>query len=118
MIKAWNRDHSALLRSFHLEAMILKILANIRIDDFSSGSRFVFDKMRQSVKVATFDPAGYGGDLSTYLDTKEKVDAVVSRLETAYRRSIEAEALEVAGRTEDAVAKWRLIFGDYFPAYG
>jgi hypothetical protein len=74
--------------------------------------------MRQAAKKATNDPAGYGGDLSAYLDTKEKVDAVVSRLETAYKRAVDAEALEAAGKTAEAVAKWRLIFGGYFPAYG
>lgn len=118
MIKAWNREHSALLRSFLLEAMVLGILDRVRIDDFSSGSRFIFDKMRQAVKTATNDPAGYGGDLSAYLDTTEKVDAVLSRLETAYKRAVEAETLEGAGKTAEAVAKWRFIFGGYFPAYG
>lgn len=118
MIKAWNREHSALLRSFHLEAMILSILTNVTIHDFPSGARFVFDKTRQSVKGATYDPSGYGGNLADYLNTQQKINDVVSRLETAYNRSVEAENLDKQGKTASAVEKWRMIFGDYFPAYG
>lgn len=118
MVKAWNRQNGALLRSFHLEAMILGILTNVTINDFSSGSRFVFDKARQTVKSATFDPSGYGGNLADYLNTPQKINDVVSRLESAYNRAVEAENLEKQGKTSLAVDKWRLIFGDYFPAYG
>jgi len=118
MVKAWNRQHSSLLRSFHLEAMILEILTNVTINDFSSGARFVFDKARQAVKGAMYDPAGYGGNLADYLNTQQKIDDVVSRLETAYTRAVDAESLEKQGKTSAAVDKWRLIFGDYFPAYG
>ena len=118
MVKAWNRQHSSLLRSFHLEAMILGILTNVTINDFSSGARFVFDKARQAVKGSTYDPSGYGGNLADYLNTQQKIDDVVSRLETAYTRAVDAESLEKQGKTSAAVDKWRLTFGDYFPAYG
>lgn len=118
MIKAWNRQNGALLRSFHLEAMILGILTNVTIRDFSSGSRFVFDKARQTVKSATYDPSGHGGNLADYLNTPQKINDVISRLESAYNRAVEAENLEKQGKTSLAVDKWRLIFGDYFPAYG
>lgn len=118
MIKAWNRQNGAFFRSFHLEAMILGILNNVTINDFSSGSRFVFDKARQAARSGTYDPSGYSGNLADYLNTQQKVNDVVSRLETAYSRAVEAENLEKQGRTSLAVDKWRLIFGDYFPAYG
>lgn len=118
MIKAWNRQHSALLRSFHLEAMILSILTNVTISDYSSGVRFVFDKARQAVKGAIYDPSGYGGNLADYLNTQQKISDVVSRLETAYNRAIEAENLDKQGKTSVAVEKWRMTFGDYFPTYG
>lgn len=118
MVKAWNRQNGALLRSFHLEGKILGILNNVTINDFSSGSRFVFDKARQTVKSATYDPSGYGGNLADYLNTPQKINDVLSRLESAYNRAVEAENLEKQGKTSLAVDKWRLIFGDYFSAYG
>jgi hypothetical protein len=118
MIKAWNKGHSTLLRSFHLEAMILDILTNVEITDFPSGARFIFDKARQAVKGGTYDPSGYGGNLADYLNTQQKISDVVSRLEIAYSRALEAESLDKQGKFAQAVDKWRLIFGDYFPAYG
>lgn len=118
MMKCWNREHSGLLRSFHLEAMLLELLNNVTISSFSSGARWLFDKMRAKVKQAVNDPTDYGGNLGDYLDTQQKIDEVVSRLETAYKRAVDAEDLEKQGKTAQAVEKWRLIFGDYFPAYG
>ncbi len=118
MLKGWNRQNGALLRSFYLEAVILGILNNVTINDFSSGARFVFDKAQQTVRSATYDPSGYGGNLADYLNTQQKINDVVSRLESAYNRAVEAENLDKQGKTSQAVDKWRLIFGEYFPAYG
>jgi hypothetical protein len=118
MIKAYNKTHSALLRSFHLETLVLNILNNVTISNFPSGVRYVFDKMRTQVSYVVPDPAGYGGDLGAYLDTSSKKADVVSRLESAYQRAVDAESLEKQGKIFDAFTKWRLIFGDYFPSYG
>ena len=118
MIKAWNKTHSALLRSFHLETMTLNILNGITINSFPSGVRYVFDKMRTQVLYVVPEPAGYGGDLGAYLDTPSKKSDVVNRLESAYQRAVDAESLEKQGKIYDAFGKWRLIFDDYFPAYG
>ena len=118
MMKQWNRAHSALLRSFHLETLTLQVLNNIRIDDFPSAARFIFDKAREASKYVVTDPAGYGGDIGAYLDTAEKRAEVVKRFETAYTQAAEAERLAAANRVSDAFGKWRTIFGDCFPAYG
>ncbi len=118
MIKRWNKKHSGLLRSFHLETMVLIILDNVEISTYPSGVRYVFDKARQCVKFVIQDPAGYGGDIGDYLNTPQKLTEVTSRLETAYNRAVEAERLEQRGNTALAFEKWRLIFGDYFPTYG
>ena len=118
MIKQWNRAHSALLRSFHLETLILQILNNVKISDLPSAARYVFDKAREASKFVVADPAGYGGNIAAYLDTKEKVAEVVKRFETAYTQAAEAERLATGNRVADAFAKWRTIFGESFPAYG
>lgn len=118
MIKAWNKTHGALLRSFHLEALTLNILNNVTITNFPSGTRYVFDKMRTQVSYIVPDPAGYSGDLGAYLDTPSKKADVVSRLESAYQRAVDAESLEKQGKTVDAFGKWKLVFDDYFPFYG
>jgi tRNA nucleotidyltransferase (CCA-adding enzyme) len=118
MIKQWNRAHSALLRSFHLETLILQILNNVKISDLPSAARFVFDKAREASKFVVNDPAGYGGNIAAYLDTKEKIAEVVKRFETAYTQAVEAERLAATNRIEQAFGKWRTIFGDSFPAFG
>lgn len=118
MLKAWNRENGSLMTSFHLETLALKILTGVTISDFWSGARYVFDKARTVVPYPVLDPAGYGGNVGAYLNTAAKVSDVVSHLETAYSRAVSAEELESKGKTSEAVAKWRLVFGSYFPAYG
>jgi hypothetical protein len=118
MVKAWNKMHSALLRSFSLEAMTLQTLSNVTISNYPSAVRYFFDKARTQIRSGIYDPAGYGGNAASYLDTYEKVNQVVTRLESAYQRAVDAEGLDQRGRPDLAFDKWRMIFGDYFPAYG
>jgi hypothetical protein len=118
MLKGWNKQLSALLRSFHLEVLILQILNKVAISNFPSGVRYVFDKARAQIIAGAYDPASYGANVGVYLNTPEKLNAVLSRLETAYQRAIDAEGLATVGSVQQAYEKWRLVFGDYFPAYG
>jgi hypothetical protein len=97
--------------------LILQILTNVKISDLPSAVRFVFDKAREACKFVVNDPAGYGGNIAAYLDTKEKVAEVVKRFETAYTQAVEAERLAAANQIAQAFGKWQTIFGDSFPAY-
>ena len=117
MVKAWNKNHGSPLTSFHLECLILQILTNVTISTFSSGVRYVFDKARKAVQSPVADPAGYNQHVGKYLNTQAKRDDAVNKLETAYTRAIKAEQSEAQGNLEEAYSYWRLIFGDYFPAY-
>lgn len=117
MIKQWNRCHSNLLRSFHLETLMLNVLTNVTITNFPSGARYVFDKAHAAVQQPVTDPAGYSGNLGAYLDTQLKINEVCTRLNTAYQCAREAERLETQGRTDLAFEKWQQIFGDAFPAF-
>ncbi len=95
----------------------MQILTNVAISDYPSGVRYVMDKARTQIRSPVYDPAGYGGNVASYLDTYQKVSEVVNRLETAYTRAVDAEELARRGRVEQAFDKWRMIFSDYFPAY-
>ena len=117
MIKGWNKTHSTLLRSFHLECMIREILTNITISDFSSGYRYVLNSAKDKVYTPVYDPAGYGGDVGSSMALMDKQAAAVG-LNSACNLALEAERLESAGRTAEAFEKWRKVFSDYFPAYG
>lgn len=118
MIKAWNKNNNKYFSSFHLEVLALQILQNVTISDFSSGVRFYFDKGRALIAQKNLDPAGYDGDVGSYINTQEKIQEAVAKFELAYNRAIKAEDYASRGYTKDAVEMWTKIFGDYFPAYG
>ena len=50
MVKGWNKSRK-LFRSFHLEVLTRSVLEGVRISDFPSGLRFVFDKARGKIRV-------------------------------------------------------------------
>jgi len=118
MIKGWNKKHSEYFRTFHLEVLALQVLSGVTISDFPTGVRFYFDKGRGLIPLKNSDPAGYDGDVGSYLNTQEKIREGVGKFQLAYERAVKAEELDTRGRVSDAVDMWIKIFGDYFPAYG
>lgn len=118
MIKAWNKNINKYFNSFHLEVIALEALNNIRIDDFSSGVRYFFDKGRALVGQKNLDPAGYGGDVGSYINSQEKIREAIAKFQLAYDRAIKAEDYAKRGYIEEAVKMWIIIFGSYFPSYG
>jgi hypothetical protein len=116
MMKCWNKTHSAMFRSFHLETLVLKVLTGIKISDFPSGVRYVFDKARNHVAFPLSDPAGY--DVVGGFQSVAEQQEVLSRLESAYNRARSAESLNAQNRVSEAFDKWRLLFDEYFPTYG
>lgn len=118
MIKCWNRESGTPFRSFHLEVLALDVFTNVRISDYSSGVRYFFDKGRAAVAQKNPDPAGYGDDVGSYISGKEMVDESIATFQRAYDRAFRAEEAARKGAIGGAVDAWRLVFGDYFPAYG
>lgn len=116
MIKGWNKTHGHPLQSFHLECMVREALTNVTISNYWSGARYVFDKMRALILSTTLDPAGFGGDVGSYLTQPER-NAAWSACDAAFTNALQAEALEQVGQTQQAFDQWRKVFGDYFPAY-
>ncbi len=119
MIKGWNKKNGASLRSFHLECINLKIWEGYAIPDYPAAIKYAFNTAQYWVKNPLPDPAGigYNANVGKYLNTMDKVNNVVSRLQTAYTRASSAEDAVRRGNFEEAFRNWRLIFDDYFPAY-
>ena len=117
MIKGWNKKHSTLLRSFHLECLVRGILTNVTISDFPSGVRYVFEHGKSKINAAVYDPAGYGSDVGSYGTILSKF-AAAGMLDAAYKLAYQAEQLDRGGQTQLAFQYWRKIFDDYCPAYG
>ena len=80
--------------------------------------RYFFDKGRTIVDKINPDPAGYGGDIGSYINTQEKIKEAVNRFQIAYEKALKAEDYAGQNYTKDAVEIWIKIFGNYFPAYG
>jgi len=118
MIKAWNRNINWHFRSFHLEVLAINILQNVTISNFPSGMRFFFDKGRTLITQTNPDPAGYGGDVGSYINTREKIEEATQRFQLAYERALKAEQYEAQGNISQSFDIWSKIFGDCFPAYG
>jgi hypothetical protein len=116
MLKGWNKVHSQLLSSFHLETLARQVLTKVTISSYPSGVRFFFDKARALIPNILDDPAGYPGGVGQ--TTKAERDGILSRLETALARAQDAEQYEITGKTSAAYERWRLVFEGYFPAYG
>jgi len=118
MIKAWNKNIGSYFNSFHLEVLALQILNEVTISNFPSGVRYFFDKGKDLINKKNLDPAGYGGDVGSYLNTQEKIQEAVAKFQLAYERAIKAESFAIQYHIPSAVETWIKIFGDYFPAYG
>ena len=98
--------------------LALAILDGVTISDFPSGARFFFDKARDLVRQQNPDPAGYGDDVGSYINTQEKIEEAVSKFQLAYDRAIKAEDFARRGQVHEAMDMWGKVFGDYFPSYG
>jgi hypothetical protein len=117
MIKGWNAKNSKYLNSFHLEVLALSILNNVMISDFPSGVRYYFDKARALVARQNPDPAGYSGDVGSYIDTQPKIHDAVAKFQLGYERALRAESLTTQGYVRQAIDTWSQVFEDYFPAW-
>lgn len=118
MIKSWNRNNNKYFRSFHLEILALEIFQNVKISDYPSGIRYFFSKGKDLINKKNLDPAGYGGDVGSYINTQEKIDQAVSKFQIAYERALKAEDFALRGYTPQAIETWIKIFGNNFPTYG
>lgn len=114
LLKFWNRVYGSHLRSFHLEALTGAAVGARGLDTrqsllevFATGER----------GLAAFDPAGVGGDLSSYL-TEADVAALTEAFAFARTHAAQAVSAEAVGDHEEAISMWRVVFGPTLPAFG
>ncbi|WP_156525824.1 SMODS domain-containing nucleotidyltransferase [Mycobacterium adipatum] len=114
MLKRWNNVHSKYLKGFHLEVMIATLFSSLSGDSRDACEKF-FQWAQYNLTVA--DPAGHGGDLSSYLTLANRA-SVLSNLEASRTRAVNANAAEADGDHKEAVRLWRIVFGSEFPSFG
>lgn len=118
MLKRWKAVKSDSIRSFHLETLALTIFSPVEMHNWRGSVRYFFDRARTNILYNIPDPApGFNGFVDSYLTYNQK-QALVSPIESAYGRAVKAQEYEDNDKHKDAIDQWRLVFGDYFPAYG
>jgi len=126
MFKSWNRAHYDKLTGFHLEVAMSTAWPTsttypygqrpATFTAFSRAAAAVLPALATQIGYRTQDPAGLSGTIDDYLSWDD-------RQRTRERLNGAASAAQIALRHEDrgdhysAIAKWRDIFGDPFPAY-
>lgn len=118
MLKAWNRHHGSKIHSFYLELLIESILRDVKISNYSSGCRYVFDKGREQIKKAMPDPSGLSPKGVKGLAPGVTVQIAVKLFEHAYNSAVAAESLAAQGKQGSAVATWNSLMGTPFPTFG
>jgi hypothetical protein len=115
MIKQWNKEHSDVLESFHIEVLAIRIFAG----DISDFPWAVFQFFDHAVGLTSSLLAYEGGYADDYLDSYRRKE-VIKQLETARDKARDAWYLTYNGRSQhqEAIEIWRQIFGERFPAYG
>lgn len=113
MIKQWNKSHSDLMESYHLEVLAMQICSTVLTD-------YSWDAFNFFNEAATEGPLAYDGRYADdYLDYTIRQE-VLKRLNAVADRAREAWYLTYGGNSDHAraIEIWRQIFGDGFPAYG
>lgn len=113
LLKRWNNVHSKHFKSYHLEVVIANTFKTLGSNWRINLARF-FEWAPQHIDA--YDPAGYGGNLSSYLTFNER-QALLSRLNTAADRAAVALEAENNGNHEEAIRLWRIELGSEFPTY-
>lgn len=117
MLKKWN-DHAGgpVEPSFLIEVMALKLLCPPWTGQMPYLLREFFATAAARVSDGWPDPAGLGPDVSDILDgDAAKMHAATVALRAAEAACTEAMRIDRAGRTGDALAAWRALFGPLFP---
>lgn len=118
MMKYWNRQHSALMKSYHIEVLALKILGGRKFDSYSWD---VYSFFNEAVELTQSLLWHNGENVDDYLYLQfEKRQEILKRLTTARDKALDAWLLTYGEREEHktAIEKWRQLFGSEFPAYG
>jgi len=111
LLKRWNREHSSYVRSFHLEIMAARTFGTLGSDRRSASQKF-FEWAEEKISVK--DPAGYSGDLSSYMTWYTR-SQFRTALDVANKRAKKAIAAEDSGNYTEAARLWRIIYGPEFP---
>lgn len=120
MVKGWNRNVGWPIRSFHLECLLHQ-----HYREYSEGYtypsmlRVFFRSLPSYLTAACYDPV-QGDRVDTYLDNgaaKPRRQLATEKAQTAALLAHEACSYGDED-PEQAIATWKYLLGEFFPAYG
>lgn len=114
-VKHASRVHGADTRSFHLEVLSWGASAAVASGSYLAGLVELLRHLRSSVTGPCPDPSELGPDIRP---SSERCAAAQTWLAQMHALAHEAEALAQDGRTGEAHAKLRELFGDEWPEKG
>lgn len=112
ILKRWNREHGARLRSFHLEVMAAETFVELSSNRRTASQKF-FEWGANNISVK--DPAGHCGDLSSHMTSHARRE-LRSLMAISSNRAAKAITAEENGDTAEAIRLWRIIYGPEFPS--
>lgn len=116
MIKTWNKAHSECLSSFHIETLALNVPT--MTGTWAWEIVTFFSKALELIDKPLFHPNTGNGQVDSYLTVADKQIAK-ARLTTAKDLATLAwYYTERDNNDEEAIGKYRTLFGERFPAYG
>jgi Nucleotidyltransferase domain len=108
VLKRWNSDHGA-----HMKSLVIEVLAlhHLPVADRPDALARFFAAAQEAVWSTVEDPAGLCGEIQPDLDQDAASAALASAADGA-ARAVEAAAREEGRR---AMCLWRDVFGDIYP---
>jgi hypothetical protein len=114
MMKHWNRNNYALLRSFHLELICKDIFSTNQLPNYSLGVATVLVNLQKYIGKQLMDPAYNSCRVDKILSDDEHYK-LLARANYDAGNAIEALQLENAGSHLASIEKWKHIFVSGFP---
>ena len=117
MVKGWNRDESWEVKSFHLESIMYhRYHSYTQGYTYSSMLALFFEQLPSYLSYACYDPV-MNDRLDDYLNVGNKRHQAIVKAQQAAKLSAQAFAVETSD-PEHSIKIWKVLLGDFFPAYG
>lgn len=114
MFKCWNRNSGDILKSFHIEALSLKIFREGIPTSFQEALSHFFYGASFYMDYQCYDPADGAKQIDDYLTSVQRV-RLKTELESSWDEANMALDLEAEGQHSLAVSVWKELIGKPFP---
>lgn len=130
MVKCWNSTWGNILRSLHIEVLVLKVFCNLNLrqcypfGSYTEGLEKFFNKARTLVSNPVYEPI-VKDRVDKYLNNIIKIKGRSYLKRTVIKHFLNKHYLKIRKALfyqrrdyhKEAIEIWKQIFNDYFPSY-